>query len=232
MNWDEQNAIFTSDNDWQRRMRDTILKPYYYEVRLAGQYEFIEHGDPRSVGGVDTIVRGKTIDEKIVRWPRAPDGTPRRDAYDAFALETMSCTTDGREWPGWMQTNKVDFLFYCFADAAQKRLDCYLINFPALQKWFYEQDHEQWPLWHSEQVNGTECRIVPINQVTAAVPYKLRNVGPTRAGFAGYDDEGRFVHYCHCGKWADGVGYGVDLRNNKFGTWFCDDHKPAEERVR
>jgi hypothetical protein len=48
------------------------------------------------------------------------------------------------------------------------------------------------------------------------------------AGFVGNDKDGHFVHYCHCGKWGD-FGYGVSLRRNKLGVWFCRDHKPKPE---
>jgi hypothetical protein len=50
------------------------------------------------------------------------------------------------------------------------------------------------------------------------------------AGFVGYDAKGMLVHFCQCGADA-GRGVGVSLRNNKLGTWYCDEHLPAEERV-
>jgi hypothetical protein len=35
-----------------------------------------------------------------------------------------------------------------------------------------------------------------------------------------------FEHYCHCGRWG-AFGYGVSLRNDRPGEWFCADHRPA-----
>lgn len=169
--WEQQNAIFRADNERQERLRDLILKPRFYDRFHANAYEFIKHDDPRAAGGVDTIASGKTIDEKIVQWPHNEDGTPKAEPYSAFALETMSCTVPGRERYGWMKTNIVDFLLYCFTDLHEQRLDCYLIDFPPLQQWFYAEDHKQWPRWCSRQVNETECRIVPITQVCDAVQY-------------------------------------------------------------
>jgi hypothetical protein len=43
--------------------------------------------------------------------------------------------------------------------------------------------------------------------------------------FVDYDADGRFVHYCHCGKWGS-FGYGVSLRNGKLGRWYCSEHRP------
>lgn len=40
-----------------------------------------------------------------------------------------------------------------------------------LQKWFWP-NHDCWPVWVSEQKNRTECRIVPINEVEAAVGFR------------------------------------------------------------
>jgi hypothetical protein len=46
------------------------------------------------------------------------------------------------------------------------------------------------------------------------------------SGFVGYDKAGRFIHYCHCGKWGS-FGVGVALNKDQLGTWFCPEHKPA-----
>ena len=164
---------FFSDNEMQRIVRDAFLKPYY-EKHYPGQYRFIEPGDPLSVGGTDTIIPvARRIDEKIVRWPRNPDGTPRDNAYTAFALETMSCTVEGHKRDGWMKTNTVHWLFYCFLSQDEQRLDCYLIDMPALQAWFWAQDHDQWPCWLSNEINRTECRIVPFSDVLGSVRHKI-----------------------------------------------------------
>jgi hypothetical protein len=46
-----------------------------------------------------------------------------------------------------------------------------------------------------------------------------------RAGFVGHDSEGRFVHYCHCGKFGPfGVGYFPS--KGQLGTWYCKEHRP------
>ena len=40
-----------------------------------------------------------------------------------------------------------------------------------------------------------------------------------------YDDHGRLIKQCWCGK--EGVfGYGVSLRQGKFGTHYCSEHWP------
>ncbi len=49
----------------------------------------------------------------------------------------------------------------------------------------------------------------------------------SRRGFVGYDKEGRFVHYCHCGKWGS-ISIGASTLHDKLGTWFCQEHHPNE----
>jgi len=43
-------------------------------------------------------------------------------------------------------------------------------------------------------------------------------------GFIGYDYEGHFMHYCHCGEWA-AFGSGYFPRKGQFGVWTCREHK-------
>lgn len=202
---------FDEDNEWQRKMRDAILVPSYY---FGKQYELIDSRDPRSKGGCDTILAGRRIDEKIVRWPKGRD-----DLYTAFALEVRSCTVPEHEREGWMKTNTVDHLLYCFANRDGGWLDCYLIDFPKLQQWFYSVPEDRWPLWTSDQINRTQCRVVPISEVERNVPTKRRGIA--RPAF--YDAEGHFMHYCNCGKWGS-FGVGCSLLRGKLGTWFCREH--------
>src|ERR1044071_1908301 len=98
---------FRRDDAWQKGMRDRILAPSFYkEYAVEGRYVFIDKGRLASTFqrrfAVDTILQGKDgqaccIEEKIVRWPE------RRKPYDAFTLETRSCTVPGHESPGWME---------------------------------------------------------------------------------------------------------------------------------
>jgi hypothetical protein len=48
-------------------------------------------------------------------------------------------------------------------------------------------------------------------------------------GFVGYNREGHFIHYCHCGKEA-GYGFEVNLRSDKLGVWFCGTHKDSYKK--
>lgn len=41
-----------------------------------------------------------------------------------------------------------------------------------------------------------------------------------KAGHIGFDKDGRFVHFCACGRWAS-YGVGVAIKEGSFGTWFC-----------
>ena len=44
-------------------------------------------------------------------------------------------------------------------------------------------------------------------------------------GFVGYDDAGRFLHYCYCGAWGS-VSVGSSILHNKLGKWYCPQHHP------
>ena len=173
---------FERDNEWQRRMRDNILAPLFYvRYSLDGRYVFIDKGRLASTlqkrFAVDTIAQSKSgdavcIEEKIVRWPTFPNGKPKDRGYTAFALETQSCTVPGRESDGWMVYGKADYLLYCFANLEQTALICYLVDFPKLQAWFWEREHEFPPFQMLDTINRTRGRVVPIADVCEAVPVK------------------------------------------------------------
>jgi len=174
--------VFVRDDTWQRGMRDKILAPSFYgSYATAGRYVFIDKGRLASrfqrEYAVDTIVQGKNgqavcIEEKIVRWPRAD--RPHR----AFTFETHSCTVPGREKDGWMRYGEADYLLYCFSNKDQTALDCYLIDFDELKKWFWPR-FVMWPRTVTEQINRSECRKVPIEEVTGSVTVRRRMVSAT-----------------------------------------------------
>jgi hypothetical protein len=180
--------VFARDDLWQRHMRDAILAPGFYgRYAQQGRYVFIDKGQLASQlqrdYAVDTIIQGRDnaavcIEEKIVRWPRNKDGSPRSEPYTAFALETWSCTVTGREKPGWMQYGQADFLLYCFTNERETALDCHLIDFPRLQEWFWPRENE-WPTTTTNQSNHTRCRVVPISEVQSAVKCWRRLVAPS-----------------------------------------------------
>jgi hypothetical protein len=215
---------FYRDDKWQREMRDNILVPEFYERNYQGLYELLLHTDERAAKGCDTLIAGSVrIDEKIVRWPTNEDGSPRDRPYDAYALETMSCTVRGYERAGWMETNVVEQLLYCFSDREERSLDCHVIDFLKLQPWFWrEVDRTNWPLWTSTQPNRTQCRIVGFDAVRQAANTKTFKLF-RRSWF---DEKGRFLHYCHCGKVGD-FGVGVFLSQGKLGQHFCRAHAAA-----
>ena len=50
-----------------------------------------------------------------------------------------------------------------------------------------------------------------------------------RRGFVGFDEAGRFVHYCpECGAWGS-FGFGVFPNRGQLGTWYCGAHKPKDK---
>ncbi len=160
---------FSSDDAWQRDLRDRILVPQFYQCRSPGRFVLMDKGRLATFMqrrmAVDTITQGKgglavSIEEKIVRWPGYP--------YNAFCLETESCTVPGHESSGWMAYGESDYLLYCFHQNDDS-LDCHLIDFQRLKEWFWPLE-ETWPVFQMEKRNRTRGRLVPILQAEAAVP--------------------------------------------------------------
>jgi hypothetical protein len=204
---------FGVDDEWQRKQRDTILVPLFYERFYPGGYTLLDGCDPKQREGWDTLVETakgqRKVEEKIVR--RRRDGKQ----YDSFSLETMSCSVQGRERDGWMLTSTADLLLYCFSTLTEIGLDVYVLDMPALQTWFWASDLSRWKLTRSEQDNHGECRVVPISEATHAI-IKRYLIGP------GWKDS-HFCEVCHV---EAAYGFGVRLLQGKRGRWFCNEHKP------
>lgn len=167
---------FERDNEWQRQIRDTVLAPGFYGgYAMDGRYVFIDRGRLATLlqkrFAVDTIVQGRDgaavcIEEKIVRWPGR--------VYDAFALETDSCTKPGYESPGWMRYGQADYLLYAFDTPTG--LNVHLIDFPKLQEWFWPI-FESFPTFKMEKtLNQSAGRVVPITRVRDNVPTWFRRI--------------------------------------------------------
>ena len=157
---------FARDDAWQRQVRDKILAPGFYgQHAVEGRYVTMDKGRLATIlqkrSAVDTVVQGRDgeaifIEEKIVRWPGYK--------YACFFLETKSCTVPGHESPGWMFYGEADYLLYCFQTEAHD-LDCWLIDFPSLQEWFWKRENS-FP-YHQLQdtINKTAGRLAPVADV-------------------------------------------------------------------
>ena len=162
---------FPEADRWQREMRDTFLRPLFYEAYCCSHCSFLSGDHVLQKYGVDTVVRSDkqfklvTIDEKFVRWPRDRDRP-----YTCFALETWSCTVCGRRREGWMASSVAEFLFYCFVVPKEMvALDAYLIKLQALKEWFWRLENAgRFPSSVSPQINHTQCAIVPIEAVCSS----------------------------------------------------------------
>jgi len=171
---------FRNDDTWQKGIRDRILEPFYRKHSFESRFVFADKGKLADIlqreMAVDTVVQKKEnalvmIEEKIVRWPGFP--------YKAFTFETWSCTVPGRERKGWMYTAQCDILFYCFVQADENSIVLYSIPFDKLHAWFFENErYSQYRTTTTEQINRTECRIVPICDVVEAIPEAKRFMIP------------------------------------------------------
>jgi hypothetical protein len=160
---------FDKDNKWQLMMRDRFLAGWYGENSTAGRFVFLDKGRCASLFqkrmAVDTVVQSENggavcVEEKIVRYPEK-----KNRPHTCFFLETNSCTVPGYESDGWMRYGQADYLLYCFQTKDDEYLDCWLIDFPQLQEWF-------WGVWEDYRAyrmpntgNHTEGRLVPIADV-------------------------------------------------------------------
>lgn len=162
---------FAQDNDWQLNIRDRILYPFYKGKAHDGRFVFADKGSLADMlqreMAVDTIMQTggnaiTTIEEKIVRWPGYE--------YKNYTLEIMSCTVPGREKLGWMHYAKCDILLYCFMQADGSAV-AHAIPFRKLWTWFFGNDlYLKYKSTTTEQINKTECKIVPIKHVWDNVP--------------------------------------------------------------
>jgi len=164
---------FEKDNNFQLDKREIFLKPFYIKKAHEGRFVFCDKGQLANLlnreMAIDTILQKDKneiigIEEKIVRWPGYN--------YTAFTLETMSCTVSGHERKGWMYTAQCDILFYCFCqEETENKMESYAIPFRLLQKWFFtDERYLRYKTTYTEQINHTECRIVPIEDVMTGVP--------------------------------------------------------------
>ncbi len=176
---------FHRDDAWQKGMRDAILAPHFYgKYAMEGRYVFVDKGRLATLlqkrYAVDTICQGRggravCIEEKIVRWPGY--------VYSAYTLETQSCTKPGRESDGWMVYGEADYLLYCFA-TENNDLNCHLIDFPRLKKWFWPRlgrFHDFGPLPTLNATNGKKVPIIDVDEAGLIVWRRLVSAGRAAA---------------------------------------------------
>jgi hypothetical protein len=166
---------FRAKDEWQRKMRDKFLLPYYQ--RDGGRCIVFDDRGPFSLwmqeNGIDTIVfrpggSVTSIEEKIVQWPIIKaTGQPRATGYDQIALETQSCTVEGHQSNGWMTYCNAMILFYCMANREETALDCWMIDMPALHHWFWRHVNE-FKTTMTDEDNHTLCSLVPIRLIREA----------------------------------------------------------------
>jgi hypothetical protein len=173
---------FREDDKWQRGIRDRILCPVFYRsYAVEGRYVVVDKGRLATLlqrrCAVDTFLQGEAgaclcAEEKIVRWPK------RGVAYDAYALETMSCTVPGHESPGWMRYGRADLLVYCFHQADDS-LIVHVIPFRPLQQWFWPNETRFSTFGPLDTRNRSMGRVVLISDVADEIGVEIFHV---RAG--------------------------------------------------
>lgn len=178
----KQFEQFAIDNEFQRRLRDEILLPLFYDKFWPNHYITLDGGNEAETiqnrDHVDTLVQQHNGDvlafeEKIVRWPHWEDGSPKDKPHSKAALETYTNTTSGRRKLGWSWTSKADSLLFCFANVRGTALDCYKLNFGRLRHWFWTDDKfKEFDIDKTDQINQSEYRLVPIIDMCENAGYK------------------------------------------------------------
>lgn len=172
---------FERDLAMQCEVRDALLKPRFYgDFSVEGRFVFLDRGPLATLlqkrCAADTVAQGHNgaalfIEEKIVRWPGY--------VYRCFCLETDSCTKPGHESPGWMRYARADFLLYCFM--RPDHLRWFLIDFPALKRWFEIYETTLKTFGPLPQFNGTAGRLASIEQICAEVWHRDGMIFPDPA---------------------------------------------------
>ena len=159
--------VFQKDNTWQLRMRDRLLAPFYSKKSKDGRFVFADKGVFSDMiqreMAIDTLMQIKengivAIEEKMVRWPGYE--------YKSYTLEINTCTVPGRERKGWMYYSKCDVLLYCFVQENNIEILAHALPFRKLHEWFFSNEHyKTYRSTITDQINKTECKIVPIAAV-------------------------------------------------------------------
>ncbi len=151
-----------------------LLNAFYRGYCFEGRYVFLDKSEQSLFSThvqlqlkTDTVIQKKAdvsygIEEKIAAWPKK--GKP----HTAFFLETRSCTNEGHESAGWMETCCADYLLYGF-EMKDMGLVLYLLDFPRLRRWFTLAG-QGYRLWVLPEKNRTEGRLVTIADVVRNVP--------------------------------------------------------------
>jgi hypothetical protein len=159
-------SSFAKMNEFQMKIRNSVLKPYYAHEAAEGRFIFLDKGKIAKMLqqiAVDTIMQidengTLSYEEKIVQWPGYK--------YTHFVLETMSCTVRGHEKQGWMHTARCDILRYCFCQENERELLVYDIPFELLKEWFFKDNlFKRYYSTITNEINRTECKKVPIDDI-------------------------------------------------------------------
>ena len=142
--------------------KDKVLKTFY--DRICGKNNWFKVGMKLQNKGIDIVdIKTKETYENKVR----------RKKWDDFALETKSCTVRGYEKDGWMKYSCANWLIYGFDLVTS--IELYQIDFRKLRAWFWNDDNFlNYSTIITSQINRTESRIVPIEDVAQFIKNRFR----------------------------------------------------------
>jgi len=166
------------DDLWQRSVFDRLLEPVLRQSAYRNQIVFADIKNPvaammQRLAHVDAIVQlpdgTMSLEIKLVRYPRYPDGTPSFNHWRDFFLETWSCTVPGHESRGWLITSQADYLLWGQVSLNEDSVNCWPIPFARLRRWVGRHKRElperQVPNRINDRELWTRGRLAPIAKV-------------------------------------------------------------------
>jgi hypothetical protein len=150
---------FIERQDWSRRMRDKILRPFYKEHSRDGDMVFLDGSSAfikilQKVFHADTLLTRISDGEKVVI-----DEKIRSRYFDDFLIETDSCTVPGKESAGWFYSKApapIDITLLAFVHGDENGATCFPLPMQTFRPWFELHKSEFREQMVRNPINGFE----------------------------------------------------------------------------
>lgn len=170
---------FMSDVYWSSEMSNTFYYPLYMKLAYDGRFVTIVNSEYSAFSGK---LQSREIDVFMQYWKDdvisiGVEEKIQRAQWGSLFVETDSCTVNGYERIGWVESLEADYLNYGFGikdpncrvntDTPDDyiALDTYWIQFPPFREWF-QANLSLFEEKITHQSNHSAGRIVPILPMT------------------------------------------------------------------
>lgn len=173
---------FISDVDWSADISRTFFYPLYRELAYEGRFVSIVNSEHSKFSGklqsreIDVFMQYLQDNNAI---SIGVEEKAQRKPWGSLWIETDSCTIQGHERTGWIDTLEADYLNYGFGirdpnltkltDTATDyaAFDTYWIKFPEFREWFRE-NIDLFETKYTFQHNRSAGKIVHIPALVAS----------------------------------------------------------------